>query len=350
MTKLSLAKIGLGDFPKPAIEYAQYLKSISMRSELTVCEYLLDLRTFFRYLTALDRGFNVLEDDLSEIDFSKISIERLKKLTTEDLTQFLFYLDTTRENAGAAKLRKIASLRSFFRYLHTKRHLIESNPAQDLEGPKKKATLPKYLTLNESLDLLSIIEADKDSRHRKRDYAIVTLFLNCGLRLSELCAINLTDIEKDWQFMIVTGKGNKQRQVFINDACRRALYPYMLERTDGDPAKVGQKALFLSGQNKRISNKTVQAMVYKYLDRAGLGGRGLSVHKLRHTAATLMYQEGEVDVRVLQELLGHAQLNTTQIYTHVNNQSVKEAVYRNPLDKPERAVNDAQSKKGGEPS
>ena len=139
--------------------------------------------------------------------------------------------------------------------------------------------------------------------------------------------------------MIVTGKGNKQRQVFLNDACRKALYPYMLQRTDGDPAKIGQKALFLSGQNKRISNKTVQAMVYKYLDRAGLGGRGLSVHKLRHTAATLMYQEGEVDVRVLQELLGHAQLNTTQIYTHVNNKSIKEAVYSNPLDKLNTSAN-----------
>ena len=333
MTKLSLAKIGLGDFPRFAIEYAQYMKSISMRSELTVCEYLLDLRTFFRYLRASDLHMNLFEDDLTQLDFSCITIDRIRSITTEDLTQFIFYLDTKRENSGSAKLRKIASLRSFFKYLHTKRHLIDGNPAQDLEGPKKKTALPKYLTLSESIDLLSAISSDTNSRHRKRDYAIVTLFLNCGLRLSELCAINLTDIEKDWQWMIVTGKGNKQRQIFLNDACRKALYPYMLQRTDGDPAKTGQKALFLSGQNKRISNKTVQAMVYKYLDRAGLGDRGLSVHKLRHTAATLMYQEGEVDVRVLQELLGHAQLNTTQIYTHVNNKSIKEAVYSNPLDK-----------------
>lgn len=332
MTKLSLAKIGLGDFPPCAIEYAQYMKSVLMRSELTVCEYLLDLRTFFRYLIATDRGLDLYEKELEALDFSGVGIERLRLVTTEDLTRYLFYLDTERDNAGAAKLRKIASLRSFFRYLHVKRHLLDQNPATDLEGPKKRPSLPKYLTLEESVLLLQTVESDTASKSRRRDYAIITLFLNCGMRLSELCGINLTDIDKKWESLTVTGKGNKKRQVFLNDSCRAALYPYVKQRLDGDPAKAKQKALFLSRNNQRISNKTVQAMVYKYLDMAGLGGRGLSVHKLRHTAATLMYQQGGTDVRVLQELLGHEQLNTTQIYTHLNSQTVKAAVYNHPLE------------------
>lgn len=341
MAKLSLAQLDLPSFPPLAAEFARYMKSIVMRSELTVCEYLLDLRTFFRYLCAIDRGIDVFTEDISNIDFRSIDAERLSKISTDDLVQFIFYLDTVRQNSGDSKLRKIASLRAFFKYLHVKKHLIPQNPAADLEGPKRSSSLPKYLNLQESIDLLRTIYNDPNSKNRRRDFAIVTLFLHCGLRLSELCGINLQDIDREWEYITVLGKGNKKRQVFLNDACRAALYPYMKQRLNGDPEKESVSALFLSSGNRRISNKTVQAMVYKYLDMAGLGGRGLSVHKLRHTAATLMYQEGGVDVRVLQELLGHAQLNTTQIYTHVGNHNVKAAVAQNPLQQIELKGNPA---------
>ena len=331
MANLTIQKIGLEAFPPIVADFAQYLKSILARSELTVCEYLLDIRTFLRFLCASDLRMNFYEEDLSKIDISNVTIERLAAVDTDFLIKFVFYLDNNRDNSGTSKRRKVASLRAFFRYLHVKRHLIEKNPAVDLEAPKIKQGLPKYLNLNESIDLLKSIYNDEDSRNRQRDFAIVTLFLNCGMRLSELCGMNITDIDREWEYITVVGKGGKKRQVFLNDACRAALYPYMKIRLDGTPSKLQTDALFLSGRNQRISNKTVQAMVYKYLNLAGLGNRGLSVHKLRHTAATLMYQEGGVDVRVLQELLGHAQLNTTQIYTHVGSRSVRAAVEQNPL-------------------
>jgi len=331
MASLSLKKIGLETFPPIVTDFAQYMKSILARSELTVCEYLLDIRTFLRYLCASDQNLDLYTTDLSKIDILGVTVQRLAQVDTDDLIRFIFYLDNQRDNCGSSKRRKIASLRAFFRFLHVKKHLIPQNPATDLEAPKIRQGLPKYLTLDESVDLLKAIYYDENSRNRQRDFAIVTLFLNCGMRLSELCGINITDIDRDWEYITVVGKGAKKRQVFLNEACRSALYPYMRIRLDGDSEKNQTDALFLSGRNKRISNKTVQAMVYKYLNLAGLGNRGLSVHKLRHTAATLMYQEGGVDVRVLQELLGHAQLNTTQIYTHVGSRSVRAAVEQNPL-------------------
>ena len=342
MANLSLKTIGLQNFPPIVTDFAQYMKSILARSELTVCEYLLDIRTFLRFLCATDQGLNLYECDVTKIDISKVSVNRLAEVDTDFLIKFVFYLDNQRDNSGSSKRRKVASLRAFFRFLHIKKHLIPTNPAIDLEAPKIAQTLPKYLTLDESISLLQSIYYDQESKNRQRDFAIVTLFLNCGMRLSELCGINLTDIDRNWEYITVVGKGGKKRQVFLNETCRAALYPYLRIRLDGNPEKNQTTALFLSSRNKRISNKTVQAMVYKYLEMAGLGNRGLSVHKLRHTAATLMYQEGGVDVRVLQELLGHAQLNTTQIYTHVGSRSVRAAVEQNPLQhvKFERRKND----------
>ncbi len=191
--------------------------------------------------------------------------------------------------------------------------------------------MPKFLSLEESLTLLETIKNDTESKTVVRDFAIVTLFLNCGMRLSELTGINLTDIDRDMRSLRVFGKGNKERVIYLNDACRAALSDYLRERQGEDISSIRTKALFLSRRQDRISNKTVQWMVGKYLDAAGLGGRGLSVHKLRHTAATLMYQSGQVDVRVLKDILGHAQLNTTQIYTHVSNENMERAIAANPL-------------------
>ncbi|MFA5561105.1 MAG: tyrosine-type recombinase/integrase [Eubacteriales bacterium] len=331
MAALTLKQMDLASYPFPVTEYVTYMTAVLNRSEQTVCEYLLDLRTFFRYLRATDLGMDPLREDLSELDFSMIGIERLRAVSTGCLYQFLFYIDQARGNKSQAKLRKRSSLKSYFRFLVVKKRYLDTDPAMHMEGPKLKKSLPKYLSLEESMRLLQAVRSDLSSKHRQRDYAMLTIFLNCGVRLSELVGINLTAIDRDFTAMRVTGKGDKERIVYLNDACRAALYEYLQRRLDQSPNKMNTKALFLSGRDQRISNKTVQAVVYKYLSRAGLGGRGFSVHKLRHTAATLMYQTGEVDVRVLKDILGHEQLNTTQIYTHLTDRNMQEAVDKNPL-------------------
>ena len=222
--------------------------------------------------------------------------------------------------------------------------MLEENPAANIESPKRQQALPKFLSLEESLMLLEAVKQDEESPFRIRDYAIITLFLNCGMRVSELVGIDLNDVDRYLRSLSVTGKGNKQRIVYLNEACREALGDYMDERLSEKYVKVTSPALFLSKRQQRISVKTVQWLVYKYLDMAGLESKHYSVHKLRHTAATLMYQSGNVDVRVLKDILGHEQLNTTQIYTHVSNRSMEEAMTHNPLANLE-GLGEAEQKK-----
>ncbi len=331
MAVLTLKSRELLTFPQIAIDFANHKKTIEARSELTVCEYLIDLRIFFRYLRATERGIDLDSPELDEIDIRDISVADMEKVTAETIYRFLFYADQMRGNAASARARKLSALRAFFKYLHAKKHLISRNPTADVEGPRQRKSLPKYLNLEESLHLLSVIEEDIESKSRLRDYAIVTLFLNCGMRLSELVGINLSDIDTEMASLRVTGKGSKQRIVYLNDACRDALRAYYEERLAPDPRGARTDALFLSSRMQRISPKTVQWMVYRYLGIAGLSNRGLSVHKLRHTAATLMYQTGEVDIRVLKDVLGHEQLSTTQIYTHVSDAGMQSAINSNPL-------------------
>ncbi len=316
-------------FPPIAIEFQQTMMSILGRSIRTVSEYLLDLRMFFRFLVAQDIGMDLASDEVNDLTIKRITESRLKAVTRGDIIAYMFFLTNTRRNSPVTRNRKLSSLRSFYKFLQRYKG-FEENPVEGVEGPKKRAQLPKFLNLDESLSLLDVV-ARSDSPTKRRDYAILTLFLNCGMRLSELTGINLSDIKNDYESLRVLGKGNKERVVYLNDACRAAIKEYLIERLDGTPEKMRQKALFLSSRNQRISNKTVQWLVYKYLDEAGLRSPGMSVHKLRHTAATLMYQTGEVDVRVLKEILGHEQLNTTQIYTHVTNRNIRSAADANPL-------------------
>ena len=247
-----------------------------------------------------------------------------------------------RGNHASARSRKLSAIKGFFKYLTVKRMMLEENPAANIESPKHSKSLPKYLSLEESLELLAAVKNDKDSDNRVRDYAIITLFLNCGMRVSELVGIDINDVDRFLRSLTVTGKGNKQRIVYLNDACREALGDYMTERLEGKYKTADTRALFLSSRSQRISVKTVQWMVYKYLDMAGLESKHYSVHKLRHTAATLMYQTGNVDVRVLKDILGHEQLNTTQIYTHVSNRSMEEAMAQNPLATQKSADSDEE--------
>lgn len=306
-------------------DFANHQLAIKNKSELTVDEYALDLILFFRYLKAQQSG-EALSPSLADIDVSDINIEFLRKVTLADAYAFLSYCKSERDNDAAARARKVSSIRAFFKYLCVQRKLLDENPMQELETPKQKRAQPKYLTLEESLRLLASVEG----KYKERDYCILTLFLNCGLRLSELVSINYTDI-KDNNTLVVRGKGNKERTVYLNEACVTAIRNYMAVRPVDKVRQKDKTALFLSSRFQRISPKTVQHMVYGYLDKCGLGDRGLSVHKLRHTAATLMYQHGNVDVLVLKEILGHENLGTTEIYTHLVDEQLKKASDANPL-------------------
>ena len=328
--------ISVKEFSSLIQEYAAYKLSIQGCSQKTVEEYLFDLRTFFRYLVARERGIDFQSEEFSQLDVSGIGLRELERLHAEDFYDFLYYANQMRGNQWSARSRKLSAIRSLYKYLVNKRHYLSVNPTVDIDSPKPKKTLPKVLTLEEALSLLSAVENDKESKYRVRDYAILTLFLNCGMRLSELVGINLSDIDSNLLSMRVTGKGNKERIIYLNDACRAALGEYIAERKSAKYAKVQGNALFLSRLEQRMSVKTVQAMVYKYLKLAGLESKHYSVHKLRHTAATLMYQSGKVDVRVLKEILGHEQLNTTQIYTHVSNDAIEKAMSENPLSETKR--------------
>jgi site-specific recombinase XerD len=323
--------ISTNEFSELIREYVSYKSSIQGCSQKTVQEYLFDLRTFFRFLLAREQDIDMESEEFQRIDVSVVGLSHLEKIRPEDLYDFLYYANNTRKNRWSARARKLSALRSLYRYLVNKRHYLEYNPTSDIDSPKPQKTLPKVLTYEESLALLSAVEQDNESDYRTRDYAILTLFLNCGMRVSELVGINLSDIDSQLLSLRVIGKGSKERIVYLNDACRTALAEYLLERQGTLYADVNDRAVFLSRLKQRMSVKTVQAMVYKYLKLAGLEAKHYSVHKLRHTAATLMYQSGNVDVRILKEILGHAQLNTTQIYTHVSNSDMEEAMKFNPL-------------------
>lgn len=311
--------------PQSVIEFLNYLSVVKSKSELTVLEYASDLRLFFRYMLVY-RGLVDNETEFDKIEISFIDLDFIKTIKISDAYAFLSYCRNERGNDNAAISRKVSTLRAFFKYLCVKMKQIPENPMEELESPKLKKSLPKYLTLDESVQLLESISG----RDKERDYAIITLFLNCGLRLSELCSLNYTDIKSDGT-LTVTGKGNKERTIYLNEMCIDAVKDYMKVRpVDGVKDK---NALFLSGRKNRISPKTVQHLVEKYIEKSGLGDRGFSTHKLRHTAATLMYQKGGVDVLLIKDILGHENLATTEIYTHIVDSQLKNAVESNPLNK-----------------
>ena len=324
--------VNIEEFPEIIKEFAAYKSAIQNCSKKTVDEYLLDLRTFFRYLLAKDNGISPEAQEFEEISILSVDLEYVKKISTDKIYDFLLYAGNVRDNMWASRARKLSAIKGFFKFLTAKRGYLAENPAANIESPKPKKTLPKFLSLDESLTLIDTVRNDVNSKTRLRDLCIITLFLNCGMRLNELVGINLTDVEKSYEHIRVVGKGAKERIIYLNDACRTVLCDYienvrMTEKYKG----INDKALFLSNRDKRISDKMVQAMVYKYLDMSGLGSKNYSVHKLRHTAATLMYQTGNVDIRVLKDILGHEQLSTTQIYTHVNDKNMMNAMAQNPL-------------------
>ncbi|MCQ2478795.1 MAG: tyrosine recombinase XerC [Clostridia bacterium] len=311
--------------PPLVIDFLNYYSVIKNRSELTVSEYASDLTTFFKFLKII-KGYVPSDSDFADIDISDVDISLISSVTLSDAYMFLAYCKNERDNNEKTRARKVASLRMFYKYLTVQKHLLDENPLHELDSPQVKKSLPKYLTLDESLSLLDAV----DGKFKERDYCIITLFLNCGLRLAELVSLNLSDIRSN-NTLTVTGKGNKERTIYLNDACISALQAYLsLRPVDG---LKDRDALFISRQKSRISPKTVQAVIKSTLEKAGLADRGLSTHKLRHTAATLMYQYGNVDVLAIKEILGHENLNTTQIYTHIVNDQLQKAAQANPLSK-----------------
>ena len=320
------------DAPQVLRDFLVYHETIRGHSKNTVDEYYLDLRTFFRYLK-LSRGLVPRTTELEDISISDIDVHFISKVTLAEIYDYLSFLSRDRVKqpnsaepefglTASSRARKIAAIRSFFKYMTVKAKLLDENPVQDLDSPKLPKTLPRYLTLEESQRLLSAVEGS----NKERDYCILCIFLNCGLRISELVGMNVNDYRGD--SLRVVGKGNKERTVYLNDACRAALDAWLDVRRNLVPARVS--AMFISNRRTRISVDSVQVMVKKYLKRAGLDASLYSTHKLRHTAATLMLQNG-VDVRTLQEVLGHENLNTTQIYTHIDNAELRTAAAANPL-------------------
>ena len=311
--------------PTVVRNFLMYNETVKGKSSKSLDEYFLDLQTFFRYIL-LSRGLVSSVIEFDKIDISKIDIDLIKTVTLSDLYAFIVYCKNERGNNAATRARKVSTLRIFFRYLTVQEHLLDVNPAEMLESPKIKQSLPKHLSLDDSLKLLNSVIGENS----ERDYCILTLFLNCGMRLSELVSLNITDIKPNGS-LVITGKGNKERLVYLNSACLNAINDYLKVRPTENINYNDRNALFISRNKRRISNKTVQHIVKTYLEKAGLGDMGYSTHKLRHTAATLMYQEGDVDIRVLKEILGHANLGTTQIYTHVANKQIQSAINSNPL-------------------
>lgn len=322
------------DAPQVLRDFLIYHETIRGHSKATVDEYYLDLRTFFRFLK-LSRGLVPRTAELEEISISDVDVPFVAAVTLTEVYDFLAYLSRDRVKqanspepeyglSAASRARKIAAIRSFFKYLTVKAKLLDENPVQDLDSPKIPKTLPRYLTLEESQRLLLAV----GGKNKERDYCILCIFLNCGLRISELVGLNVSDYRGE--NLRVVGKGNKERTVYLNDACRDAIDNYLAVRKLLVPPRV--TAMFLSNRRTRISCDSVQVMVKKNLTKAGLDASLYSTHKLRHTAATLMLQNG-VDVRTLQEVLGHENLNTTQIYTHVDNAELRTAADANPLSR-----------------
>lgn len=328
--------INPADNPDFLNDFLDYSISTLNKSENTIKEYNYDLAHFLKYITFKFKLTDIeKEEDIKKIKINNFDIKTLEKITLPDIHSFLGYLKMHYKCKPATIARKTASIKVFFKYMCNKMKRIPNNPAQDLESPKLSKRLPKYLTLDQSKELLQAtqeIEYHGNHDNTERNFAMITILLNCGVRLQELVNINISDIDFENDKLNVIGKGDKERTIYLNKACIKAINKYLAVRPTDAVKANSRDALFLSERKQRISRRTVQYVVKCELQNAGIQKASTySVHKLRHTAATLMYKYGNVDIRALQELLGHASISTTEIYTHVDNEQVRNAVESNPL-------------------
>lgn len=328
-SKYGIEQVQIKNLPESVVDFLNYLETIKGKSPNTIKGYEIDLTLFFRFLK-IYKGL-ITDDflDFSEIDISDIDNSFVKKIKLTDLYAFLSFAEKQRENGSYARARKVAALKSYFKFLNGKAKIIDDNPTLELESPKINKRHPVYLSLDESVNLLSSL--DKDNKNYYRDYCILTLFLNCGMRLSELCSIKLDKIKGDT--LTIIGKGDKERTVYLNEACLKAIDNYLAVRDTSKCTPEDKEYLLLSSRFKPINKRTVELLVKKHIFNSGLSNEKYTPHKLRHTAATLMYKHGNVDIRSLQSILGHENISTTQIYTHVDEEILRDAVNSNPLSK-----------------
>ncbi len=313
------------DIPRVLADYLSYMTVVKGKSINTVNQYCYDLKNFLNYINC---KFNNLDFEVAKLD-ANFDINLLKKITLSDLYDYTAYLYNNHSTNDNYIARKVSCIKSFFGYLTVKSNILDVNPAEHLERPKIKQRLPKYLTLEESISFLKAI----DGPYEKRDFAMFVIFLTCGLRVSELTGINIKDINFSQHSLRVVGKGNKERHVFLNDMCMRAIEEYMEVRPNDKLMGEARNALFISSKMTRITPRSVERICKKYFEAAGVDADMFTPHKLRHTAATIMYRDGDVDIRTLQEILGHSNLSTTQLYTHIKNEDMKNAAENNPLSK-----------------
>lgn len=322
-TKKTKKKINLSEYPEFLHEYWYELVLVKRKSQGTAEGYFIDIRTFFRYIIYMATSDDI---DFKKIDVSTISIEQLDKIKLGDIYEYIFFLSDELKNNERTIARKVSSLKGMYKFLCKNKAIIKNDPTSNLEIKRPQPALPVHLSLEESQELLS--QASISPVESLRDFCIVTLFLNCGLRLSELVGINISDINFNECKIRILGKGNKNRIVYLNNACINSINAYIDSREN---SVIEPDALFLSKQNKRISQRRVEQIVNQLIKQCGLAGKGITVHKLRHTAATLMYQYGNVDIRKLRDVLGHESIATTQIYTHLANKDTKDAFNASPL-------------------
>lgn len=314
--------------PKRVIEFLNYLENVKGKSLNTVKGYSVDLGLFFKFLKVYKGLENNVElEKIEEVEIFDLGDNFIKDITLSDIYAFLAFLEKVRNNSAYARARKVATLKSFFKFLNSKIKLIDENPTVELESPKISKRHPVYLTLDQSITVLNSM--DKGNKNYYRDYCILTLFLNCGMRLSELCNIEIEKIKGDT--LTIIGKGNKERTVYLNEASIAAIENYLKNRNDSKATEEAKKYLFLSSKYRPINKRSVEILVKKHIENAGFKDQKYTPHKLRHTAATLMYKYGNVDIRSLQNILGHENISTTQIYTHVDDETLREAVKTNPL-------------------
>ncbi|MBB6630172.1 tyrosine recombinase XerC [Clostridium algidicarnis] len=328
--KYDIKSIYNQDLPPSVIAFLSYLETIKGKSINTIEAYKVDLTMFLRFIKAY-KGLSSDDLEFEDIPINDVDKALLQQISLTDLYAFISFTEKHRNNGNYARARKVATLKSFFNYLNNKTKIINENPATELESPKINQRNPVYLTLGESRTLLHSM--DKSEKNYERDYCIVTIFLNCGLRLSELCGINISRIKDDT--LTVIGKGNKERTVYLNQTTLSAIDDYLKVRDASKVAESDKDALFISSKNNRINKRSVERIVKKHIKAAGLDSDKYTPHKLRHTAATLMYKHGNVDIRSLQDILGHENISTTQIYTHVDDERLREAVKSNPLNQDE---------------
>ncbi len=316
----------INDYPEFLNGFIDYYEVIRGKSKNTVDGYVIDISLFLKFMKVY-KGQEKEAKKLEEVKINDITNDFMKNITLTDIYAFLSYAEKVRENGTYTRSRKVSALRALFAYLNRKAKIIDENPTLELETPKKEKRNPIYLTLEQCKILLNSM--NKKDKNYARDYCIFVLFLNCGMRISELCSIKIKRIKNDT--LTIVGKGNKERTVYLNHACLKAIENYLKVRDDSKATLENKEYLFLSSKYKKINKRTVEIMVKKKIQEAGLTDANYTPHKLRHTAATLMYKHGNVDIRSLQGILGHEDISTTQIYTHVDDETLREAIKSNPL-------------------